>query len=133
VIGRGENGSSAAEGVTLNRRCCRSGSVRDILAVIMIRPVPTIVCYARADESYRAALEKHLAPLVRTGAIQLWHDRMLAPGMDWRQQIDRQLDDAELIILLVSADFLHSDYCYDTELTRSTASSWMPRSPISKR
>lgn len=74
--------------------------------------------YAKADRRLRNALEPHLSLLQREGLIEQWHDRMITAGQEWRGQIDEHLDDADLILLLVSADFLASDYCYDVEMTR---------------
>jgi hypothetical protein len=45
----------------------------------------------------------------------------LVPGIDWAQAIDQRLEQASLILLLVSADFLASDYCYEVEMQRALA------------
>ncbi|KYF94504.1 hypothetical protein BE20_00100 [Sorangium cellulosum] len=55
------------------------------------------------------------------GLLQSWHDRRIGAGDDWAGQIDRNLDEAEVILLLVSADFLASDYCFDKEMKRALA------------
>jgi TIR domain len=49
----------------------------------------------------------------------VWHDRKIGAGTEWKGQIDAHLESAELILLLVSPDFLASDYCYDVELKRA--------------
>jgi hypothetical protein len=67
----------------------------------------------------RDELEKHLAVLQRQGVITSWHDRKIGAGSEWEKQIDTHLDTAHLILLLISADFLASDYCYDVELKRA--------------
>lgn len=77
--------------------------------------------YSHADEDLRNELEKHLAGLKRQGAITTWHDRRIAPGDELHGQISEQLDTADIILLLVSADFIASDYCYDVEMTRALA------------
>ena len=61
-------------------------------------------------------LETHLRILQRQGLLSLWHDRMLVPGTDWAHTIDDHLEMASLILLLISADFLASDYCYGVEM-----------------
>ena len=76
-------------------------------------------CYAHADEALRNELEKHLAGLLRQGVITTWHDRRITPGESLHGQIDDQLLSADIVLLLVSADFLGSDYCYDIEMTRA--------------
>ena len=67
----------------------------------------------------RDALETHLALLRREGFIASWHDRRIIAGQEWKGQIDRHLDEADIILLLVSADFLASDYCYEVEMQRA--------------
>ena len=78
-----------------------------------------IMSYSHADEDLRNELEKHLAALKREGAITTWHDRRIAPGDELHGQISDQLDRADIILLLVSADFIASDYCYDVEMSRA--------------
>src|SRR5262249_48477005 len=55
----------------------------------------------------------------RQGVIQTWHDRNINAGDDWKQQIDDNLNTATVILLLISADFLASDYCYEIEMQRA--------------
>ncbi len=57
--------------------------------------------------------------LRREGSIRIWHDREIGAGEEWRGQIDEELEAADLILLLVSASFLASDYCYDVETRRA--------------
>ena len=71
--------------------------------------------YSHADEELRNELEKHLAGLLRQGVITTWHDRRIGPGEELHGQIDEQLNAADIVLLLVSADFLASDYCHDVE------------------
>ena len=75
--------------------------------------------YSHADEELRNELEKHLDALRRQGVISVWHDRRIGPGEELHQQISQELQTADIILLLVSADFLSSDYCYDTEVRRA--------------
>ena len=67
----------------------------------------------------RNKLVKHLSPLERKGVITAWHDRDITAGSEWAGQIDQRLETAKVILLLISADFLASDYCYDIELKRA--------------
>ena len=75
--------------------------------------------YSHADEELRNELEKHLAGLLRQGVITTWHDRRIGPGEELHGHIDQQLDAADIVLLLVSADFLASDYCYGVEMMRA--------------
>ena len=66
--------------------------------------------YSHSDEGLRDELEKHLSGLRRQGVISTWHDRRIGPGEEIHGQISAHLDSAEIVLLLVSADFLASDY-----------------------
>jgi internalin A len=72
--------------------------------------------YSHKDEELRDQLETHLKLLQRQGVISTWHDRKILGGQNWAGVIDDNFKRAELILLLVSADFLASDYCYETEM-----------------
>lgn len=75
--------------------------------------------YCHVDEALRDELEKHLSILKRQGVISPWHDRRIGPGEDFTHQISSHLEEADIILLLVSSDFLASDYCYDIEMKRA--------------
>ncbi len=64
---------------------------------------------------------KHLSILRRKGLIDDWHDRRIVSGGLWSTEIDTHLQAARVILLLVSSDFLASDYCYDNELKLAMA------------
>ncbi|KNZ32620.1 MAG: response regulator receiver protein [Methylibium sp. NZG] len=72
--------------------------------------------YAHEDEPLRDELSGHLKILERRGVIRPWHDRRINPGQGWDQQINAQLAAADLVLMLVSADFINSDYIWGTEL-----------------
>ena len=79
--------------------------------------VTLVFSYAHADEALRNELEKHLSPLKRTGRISTWHDRRIVPGEEFEGQIDRYFSEADIILLLISSDFIASDYCYQIEMS----------------
>src|SRR5438270_10348798 len=85
----------------------------------MPRSVEILLCYAREDEVLRQGLEKHLRILKRQGIINLWHDRNISAGTEWEREIDNHLNSARIILLLISPDFLDSDYCYSIEMKRA--------------
>lgn len=72
--------------------------------------------YSHRDEDLRDELAKSLKLLERQHIIQSWHDRRISAGTEWANQIDDNLNSAHIILLLVSNDFLASDYCYDLEM-----------------
>lgn len=75
--------------------------------------------YSHADEALRDQLEKQLAMLRRQGVIETWHDRRIGAGEEWALAIDQHVETDDIILLLVSPDFLASDYCYDREMLRA--------------
>jgi TIR domain-containing protein len=75
--------------------------------------------YSHADEDLRNALEKQLAVLKHQGLIDVWHDRKIAVGEEVGPEIDRHLEAADIILLLLSPDFLASDYLYQREAIRA--------------
>ena len=72
--------------------------------------------YSHKDETLRDQLEVHLSALQRQGLITAWHDRRIAAGDDFGVKIDENLAAADVILLLVTPDFIASDYCYNKEL-----------------
>ena len=81
--------------------------------------VKVFCAYSHQDETLRDHLENHLSSLRRRGAIEIWHDRRIAAGGEWEREIHEHLNSAHIILLLISSDFLASDYCYDIEMTRA--------------
>lgn len=75
--------------------------------------------YSHKDEELRDELALHLSMLKRQGVINAWHDREITAGTEWAGEIDQKMDSARVILLLISANFLASDYCYDIELKRA--------------
>ncbi len=83
------------------------------------QPVLIFYAYAREDESLRNELATHLAMMKRQGLIRDWHDRKIGPGKEWKGEIETRLDTAQIILPLISPDFIASDYCYDVEMARA--------------
>jgi tetratricopeptide (TPR) repeat protein/GTPase SAR1 family protein len=81
-----------------------------------ISPLILFYSYAQEDEPLRKELEKHLSLLQRQGIITTWHNRQIVPGTNWADAIDSHLKEAAIIFLLISPDFLASDYCYSNEM-----------------
>ena len=84
-------------------------------------PLSVFISYAHEDEPLRKRLEAHLSLLRRQGLIADWHDRQILAGKEWGQEIDEHLETASIILLLISPDFLASDYCYGVELQQALA------------
>lgn len=75
--------------------------------------------YSHKDEDLRNELETHLALLKRQGQITTWHDRRIAAGSEIDSTIAAELESAQVVLLLVSAHFLASNYCYEKEMERA--------------
>jgi internalin A len=80
------------------------------------KPVRLAFSYSHRDEELRDQLATHLKLLQRVGYLNSWHDRQIMPSDRWKDVIDDNFKQAELILLLVSADFIASDYCYEIEM-----------------
>jgi TIR domain/CHAT domain len=85
----------------------------------MAKPVKLFCSYSHKDEKFRAQLETHLALLRQQDAIHVWHDRRIEPGSDWKKDIDKNLEEADIVLLLVSADFIESRYSVGIEMKRA--------------
>ncbi len=84
------------------------------------RTVKIFYSYAYQDEDLRDELEQHVTLLKRTGqVITSWTPREIQPGTDWEHVSDLELNTADIILLLISQNFLNSDYCYDIEMQRA--------------
>src|SRR5438046_426041 len=82
----------------------------------MQTPVTLFYSYAPEDALLCDQLEKHLSLLRHRGVITTWHNRQITLGFDSSKEINQRLNTASLILLLISSDFLASDYCYGVEM-----------------
>jgi hypothetical protein len=97
-----------------------AGSEGDsIMAPLTSVPIVVFDSYAHADEKLHDELAKHLKPLEREGIIRRWHDREIIAGRDFGVEIDDVLNQAGIILLLVSPDFVVSEYCWSKEMARA--------------
>jgi len=90
--------------------------LRHISITTFRMPVRVVFSYSHKDEELRDQLETHLKLLQRQGFVSTWHDRKIMEGDSWKDVINDNFNQAELILLLVSADFIASDYCYEIEM-----------------
>ena len=84
-----------------------------------VEEISLFFSYSHQDEELRNELAKHLKTLERQGVISAWYDRQIVAGDEWAGKIDTHLETANIILLLVSSDFIASDYCYDIEMKRA--------------
>ncbi len=81
--------------------------------------IEIFLCYAREDEKLCQEIEKQLSALKRQGLIDVWYDRQIDEGVEWEKEINKHLNVAQIILLLISPDFMASDYCYGIEMKRA--------------
>jgi serine protease AprX len=82
-------------------------------------PVRVMYSYSHKDETYKQELHTYLAPQRREGLIEVWQDRQILPGSEFDKDIAQALEESDIIILLVSANFIESEYCWSKEMTRA--------------
>jgi internalin A len=82
-------------------------------------PLRLFYSYSHKDEEHQADLEIHLTLMKRRGLLETWSDRKITAGQEWEGEIDKELDRANIILLLISPDFIASNYCYDIEMKRA--------------
>ncbi|MGA7238646.1 MAG: TIR domain-containing protein [Bryobacteraceae bacterium] len=85
------------------------------------KPISVFISYSHEDERLKKELDKHLSVLKRQDIIRVWHDRMISPGSEWKRDLEIQLNSAELILILVSASFFASEFCYSEEMKEALA------------
>jgi tetratricopeptide (TPR) repeat protein len=83
------------------------------------QPVEVFFSYSHKDEKLLGKLRDHLSNLKRLGVIADWYDRKIGAGKEWENAIDEHLDSASVILLLISSNFMASDYCNDIEVRRA--------------
>jgi hypothetical protein len=89
---------------------------------MVIEPAQTIrvfYSYSQKDKELKDKLDQHLQALKRSGKITTWSDLEIQPGKDWEAEIHLQLNTADIILLLISPDFMASDYCYSVEMQQA--------------
>ena len=75
------------------------------------------ISYNHKDQYWLDRLLVHLRPLERQGRLELWSDRQIRAGDEWREEIKKAIESCQAAVLLVSADFMASDFIYNDELT----------------
>jgi len=89
------------------------------MSLVRYVPISLFCSYSHKDIELKDQLFNHLSLLRRQGVVDIWHDREICPGQDWVSIIDKRLEAARVVLLLISSDFLASDYCYGIEMNRA--------------
>ena len=81
--------------------------------------IKVFISYAHEDQELHNKLKAHLRPLERSGQITIWQDQEIGAGENWEEEINTRLNEADLILFLVSASFMVSEYCWDKEVQKA--------------
>jgi hypothetical protein len=81
--------------------------------------IDVFIAYARKDRELCVELGKHLSVLKRQGIINAWFDGDIIEGTEWEPELFEHLHNAKVILLLISPDFVASDFCYDFEMKKA--------------
>lgn len=76
-------------------------------------------CYARKDLPLLLKLRTHMTFLEREGPLNIWCDMNISPGTEWEEAISKHLNTSHIILLLISPDFMASEYCYSKEMKQA--------------
>ncbi|HEY0429517.1 MAG TPA: toll/interleukin-1 receptor domain-containing protein [Pyrinomonadaceae bacterium] len=82
-------------------------------------PVKIFISYSHQDQILKNALVAHLTPMVYEELIEIWQDRNIDLAENWSEEIDKHINEADIILLLISSRFVFSKYCYGIEMKRA--------------
>lgn len=81
--------------------------------------IKIFISYSNKDIEFKEALKCHLIPLVRLNKATLWDDRGIDAGEDWNPDIFNHLSNSDIVLCLISSNFISSDFCYTEELKKA--------------
>lgn len=90
--------------------------LKQLRALSTEQGINIFISYSHKDRLYLEEFKSHLKSLERIGLVNSWHDRMISAGSEWKGIIDEKLAQAGVVLLLISASFIESEYCFDIEL-----------------
>ena len=100
-------------------------------AIIRYRAI--LFLFPRRTKRPKISWSSHLSDLRRQGVIREWHDRKIGLGTEWAKEIDEHLNSAEVILLLISSDFIASEYCHEIEMETRDGAARIRRSARNSR
>lgn len=85
-------------------------------SIVSARPIKIFISYSRKDKRFLEEIRTYLKVYENRNEIEVWYDGNLTPGVEWEKEIHERFCSAQVILLLISADFFASDYCWHREL-----------------
>lgn len=85
----------------------------------MKKSINVFIAYSRKDKEFKDRIYKHLSVLERNKMIKNWYDGLISPGQEWDKKVSEALKKSKIVLLLISANFIASDYCFDRELKKA--------------
>ena len=82
----------------------------------LIKPIKVFLSYSEKDERYKNDLLDHLSALRRKGIIESWDKRKIEAGAEWEEELLKHFNEADIVLCLISSNFISSDHCYDIEM-----------------
>lgn len=92
-----------------------AGSLPPLIIYTMPEPINVFIIYAREDKEIKQGLLRHLNPLKDSYNLSIWHDDHIDPGQEWKPSIESRLEKTDLFVMLVSADFMNSEFIHQVE------------------
>lgn len=83
------------------------------------QPIKIFISYSHADSAAKVKLVRQMKPLGHEYNMEVWDDGLITAGDEWAEEISERIEDADIILLLVSVDFINSEYCTSVEMTRA--------------
>lgn len=113
-----ETAKSIEQSATIS--CALSGVLRRGATPFMNKDgkLEVFIAYARADKQHLVEFHKHLSSLKRENVVSIWYDGEILCGDRWESELKPKLESADIIIALISSDFIASEYCWEQELSR---------------
>lgn len=84
-----------------------------------MKNISLFISYSHKDEGIKSELVNHLSGMKRMGLISEWNDRKILPGEEWDTIIKNKIEQADVILFLISSDFMASDYINDVEIKKA--------------
>lgn len=117
----GSNAQEVPEGLTIRFKEIHKDRIELLKQLPSFKPkgIKIFISCSDSNQEYLKEFRSHLKVLERVGLVKSCHDRLISSGTEWKGQVDENLNQADVILLLLSASFIESEYCLDVEINRA--------------